>query len=175
MPKYSSIYLIGSRGSGKTTIGKHLANHFNWDFIDTDACIQEKAARSIAQIIEQDGWTVFRDLESKILQSSLQSTLQNNTIIATGGGIVLRKENQVFMRKHGIVCFLDAPVEILHARLSKDLNPAQRPALSELPLLLEIESTLKERLPLYQKTAHLILDTTKSIEYIVQNIERYVF
>lgn len=93
------LYLIGPRGAGKTTVGKTLAESRMCHFFDTDSLVKQNAKISIAEIVERDGWPRFRDLESRILRSIQQP----NSVISTGGGIILLKENRDFMKKMAVL------------------------------------------------------------------------
>ncbi|HGI5215610.1 TPA: shikimate kinase, partial [Providencia alcalifaciens] len=108
------FYIIGPRGSGKTTIGKKLAEKTGYQFIDTDKLILERAGMSIADIVQQQGWNYFRQLESQILAS----IEPQDAIISTGGGIILARENQQVMRENGTVIYLRSTPETLVKRLA---------------------------------------------------------
>ncbi len=158
------LFLIGMRGSGKSTIGRSLAAKLGYNFIDTDALIEKTYASTIAQMVESEGWAVFRKKESLILDTCTQG----NTIYATGGGIILDEDNRNFMREHGQVCFLALPAHVIVERLSKDAG--NRPALTNQGLIAEIETVLAERLHLYKSTAHFEVDATLSIDAVIENI-----
>ncbi len=166
MPTPSLLYLIGLRGCGKTTLGQAMAQRLGWDFVDTDAYIQEKAATSIARMVEEHGWDFFRHAESE----ALKAVSQPYTVIATGGGMVLRQENREFMQAQGTVVFLSASPVLLYERIYADPKQGQRPALTDLAPLQEMEKMLQERLPLYTSTAHHTLDATKSVSAMVEDI-----
>lgn len=114
-----SIILIGFMGSGKTTIGKMLAEQLNLPFIDLDAKIEESAQQSIPQIFKTFGEQGFRKLEFKQLSAHM-STPQ---IIATGGGIIEYENSFNLLKQHvESVVWLDAPFEVLHERIENDEN-----------------------------------------------------
>jgi len=104
MNESKNIILIGMPGCGKTSIGKALAKKMNREFADSDELIIQTAGKSIPAIFAEDGEEVFRKLETEALQ-----TLCNRTglVIATGGGIVTKPENQNIIKQNGIVIFLD--------------------------------------------------------------------
>ncbi len=166
MKKLPSIFLVGARGSGKSTLGAALAKRFAWDFVDTDAYIQEHAACSIADMVAREGWEYFREQESK----ALLAVNAEKSIIATGGGMILRDENRSFMQKNGFVCFLSVPATELTARLLADPKQEQRPAFSEATVLEEVHATLKARLPLYESAAHLCVDACLPTADVVEDI-----
>jgi len=163
------FYLIGPRGSGKTTIGKKLAEQKSCQFVDTDKLIVERAGSSIAQIVEQYGWEHFRHLESEVLKSISHS----DTVVSTGGGIILLKENQRVMRTNGTVIYLSATPEILAARLAAEPQAEQRPSLTGKSILEEIEEVMSQRESLYRETAHYVIDAGLPIESIIHQLTQF--
>ncbi|MBP6121918.1 MULTISPECIES: shikimate kinase AroL [Providencia] len=161
------FYIIGPRGSGKTTIGKQLAEYKGYQFVDTDKLILERAGKSIAEIVEQHGWDYFRQLESDVLQS----IKQDNVIVSTGGGIILAEENQRIMRDNGTVVYLNANPNVLVQRLAAEPQADQRPSLTGKSLLAEIEEVMQQREPIYRATAHHVIDATQPVEVIVQQLK----
>ena len=133
MLKGVNLYLIGMMGAGKTTIGCLLAQHLDYDFFDTDAVIEQAAGQPITQIFAESGEETFRQLETQVLS---QLSHHTRLVIATGGGIVLIRENWSYLR-HGIVVWLDVPIEQLHQRLQDDTSR---------PLLQDQSTELKEKL-----------------------------
>ncbi|HHR6080026.1 TPA: shikimate kinase AroL [Providencia alcalifaciens] len=160
------FYIIGPRGSGKTTIGKKLAEKTGYQFIDTDKLIFEHAGMSIADIVQQQGWDYFRQLESQILAS----IEPQKAIISTGGGIILAPENQQVMRDNGMVIYLRSTPETLAQRLAAEPQAEQRPSLTGKSLLEEIEEVMVQRDPIYLSTAHHVIDANQSIDAIINQI-----
>jgi len=119
------IFLYGPPGTGKSTIGKTLARNLRLPFIDLDRVIETDAGMSIPQIMEQQGESAFRDLESTAL-SNLAT--ENESVIALGGGALLREENRTFAESHGRIILLMADVETLFQRIKE--NPSKRPLLA---------------------------------------------
>jgi len=148
------IVLIGYRGSGKTTVGKILSKVLGLRFISTDEEIVKKTGKSIPEIVKNYGWEKFRDIETEIAKSLSD---EDNIIIDTGGGIVLRDENVRALKRNGIVIFLSAPPEVLAERIKDD---SSRP-----PLKLgrthwdEVKEVLEERLPYYRKAMDIEIST----------------
>ncbi|EKT54311.1 shikimate kinase AroL [Providencia burhodogranariea] len=161
------FYIIGPRGSGKTTIGKQLAEHKSFQFVDTDKLIVERAGMSIAQIVEQHGWEYFRRLESDVLKS----ISEQNVIVSTGGGIILSKENQQVMRDNGTVIYLSAKPEVLAARLAAEPQADQRPSLTGKSILEEIEEVISQREPLYRAAAHHVVNAELPIDVIIEQLK----
>ena len=137
-----NLYLIGMMGSGKTTVGRELAAKIGYGFCDTDAVIEKVAGKSINDIFTSDGEEGFRELEGKVLGELAAFT---RLAIATGGGIVLRRENWSYLQQ-GLVIWLDVPVEILLSRLAGDTT---RPLLQVSDREGELKTRLDQRKRLY--------------------------
>ncbi|WP_026102369.1 shikimate kinase [Pleurocapsa sp. PCC 7319] len=131
-----NIYLVGMMGSGKTTIGRHLAQKLQYRFADTDQTIQAIAKKSITEIFQQEGEVYFRELETKVLA---ELSVYTRSVISTGGGIIQQQLNWSYLR-HGLIVWLDVDLEILKKRLAGDQTR---------PLADKLESLLKTRRPLY--------------------------
>ncbi|GET43743.1 shikimate kinase [Microseira wollei] len=137
-----NLYLIGMMGSGKTTVGRELASTIGYGFCDTDAVIEKVAGQSINDIFKSEGEQAFRELESKVLG---ELSAYTRLAIATGGGIVLRRENWSYLQQ-GLVVWLDVPVEILLSRLAGDIT---RPLLQVPDPAGELQTRLAQRQRLY--------------------------
>lgn len=148
-----NIYLIGPRASGKTTLGRLLAEDLERPFVDTDQLFVERREESISALVEREGWDRFREIESEILADVAG---QEGLVVATGGGIVLAQANRERLVK-GYVVYLQADPETLIARLAADLEPDKRPALTEMNFADEVRRTLAERDPVYMSLAHILL------------------
>ncbi|HUE99128.1 MAG TPA: 3-dehydroquinate synthase, partial [Anaerolineales bacterium] len=126
------IFLYGPPGTGKSTIGKILARSLKMPFVDLDRVIESNAGLSIAQIMEQQGEMVFRDLESAALKETVGHaftvTNSQDKVIALGGGALLRDENRAFAEAHGTVVLLMAKLTTLLERLKNDAG--NRPLLA---------------------------------------------
>src|SRR5947209_3837687 len=97
------IFLIGYRGSGKTSVARVLAERLGWDWVDADQAIEKREGRSIRAIFASDGEESFRDLESMLL---VELFLQKPLVVATGGGVVLRENNRRILRESERVIWL---------------------------------------------------------------------
>ncbi len=150
----TTIFLVGARAAGKTTIGRLLAEKLNYSFIDTDVYLFEKTQRTVAEIVEKEGWEGFRKRESQVLKEVTQSC----RVIATGGGMILAEQNRQYMQQKGIVFFLSAPAKVLAQRLMKNPNVAQRPSLTGLSIFDEMEKVLEERHHLYIESANHVIN-----------------
>ena len=160
------IFLIGPRGCGKTTVGHALARARHFQFSDTDHRLQAHEQRTVAEIVQAEGWARFRELETL----SLKAVTLPNTVIATGGGIVLAEGNRQFMRENGVVIYLQASVSALIDRLEADPKAEQRPTLTGKPVREEVGEVLAQREALYRDAAHHIVDATASPDRVVEQI-----
>ncbi len=106
-----NLYLVGMMGSGKTTIGELLAKKMKKPFIDLDLLIENEQNETISNIFSREGETQFRNLEAQALK------LADSSVVACGGGVVLRRDNRAFMRSRGIVILLTASVQELSRRI----------------------------------------------------------
>ncbi|SDY70286.1 shikimate kinase [Thermoactinomyces sp. DSM 45892] len=115
------LILMGMMGTGKSTVGHHLAQHLPYPAIDLDHWIEEKQNQSIPSIFEEFGESYFRELESQALKHFLKQS--QPYILITGGGIIIRPENRKWMKKEsGAVFHLIADVETLIQRLELDVS-----------------------------------------------------
>ncbi|MCX8029780.1 MAG: shikimate kinase [Brevinematales bacterium] len=142
------IFLIGYRATGKTTIGKELSRMTGWKLIDTDEEIEKSTGIKIKDIFEKYGESKFRDLESQVLKNI---SSQEQIIVSTGGGIILRNENREII-KRGLVILLYSSPETIIKRMTEE---SHRPALTDLPLEEEVRKTLSERDKLYNEIFHI--------------------
>ena len=146
--------MIGLPGSGKTTVGRSLARFLYLDFIDTDQMIEERTGVSISHIFEIEGESGFRKRETRLFKEVSNRT---QTVISTGGGIILSDSNRQLMHQHGQVVYLKATMDILWSRLK---NCQSRPLLQTAAPQARIAGLMKEREPLYDAQADLIVEVT---------------
>jgi len=168
-----NILLVGYRGTGKSTLGKRLADVLAMNFVDMDRILIQDAGCSISRIVEEHGWPHFRELEKKLLLRLAQAKGQ---VIATGGGVVLDAENRTLLLQMGIVIWLKANPDAIMKRLQQDKEgSAQRPPFSDRNLWEETTAALKERMPLYKGVSEVELDTSNlDIAECVDEIVRIV-
>ena len=161
-----NIVLIGYRGTGKSTVGRLLAARLEREFVSTDAEIVKRAQRTIPEIVAQQGWDYFRDLESDICR---ELTRRDQLVIDTGGGAILRAQNVEVLKKNGTVFWLTASVETIAQRIGGD---NQRPSLTGIKSFVdEIQDVLQERTPKYQAAAdHIIVTDDRSINQLVETL-----
>ncbi|WP_430472179.1 shikimate kinase [Wielerella bovis] len=147
-----NFFLVGLMGSGKTTLGRQLAQQIQFDFYDSDQVLCERTGVSIPTIFELEGEQGFRERESAVIQDLCQLP---NIVLATGGGAVLREENRQYLRQHGIVIYLHVQPEILYERVKNDRN---RPLLQVADPLAKFRELYKIRDSIYRQTAHIIVE-----------------
>ena len=153
----SNLLLIGYRGTGKTTVGRRLADRLGWTFVDADDEIERVAGRSIAEIFATSGEEVFRDLEEEVV-ARLCGAKQH--VISLGGGAILRDSNREKIANAGEVIWLIASPQTIHQRLESDASTRQRrPNLTSQGGLAEIEAVLELRQPFYRECANFEVDT----------------
>lgn len=117
MAHYHNIVLVGFMGTGKTTVGRLIAERLSWRFADTDKLIETRAGKSIPDIFQQEGESAFRKLESAICG---EVGAWRHTVIATGGGVWIDPANREKLGATGFVVCLRAPLEQIEARLAAD-------------------------------------------------------
>ncbi len=154
---HRNIILVGPMGSGKSTIGSLIAKRLHRDFMDSDHYIEERTGVDIARIFDVEGEQGFRDRESKALIDLLS---QSDRVIATGGGSVLRQENQRLLKQKGYIVFLDTTVNQQMQRLQRD---KKRPLLQTENPRERLEALLAERRPIYLDLADLTIKTDKRV------------
>ncbi len=163
------IFLIGYRGTGKSTVARLLAERLGWACIDADEFLEQTHGTTIRDLFAREGESGFRAKEAEALA---ELCLQTSVVIATGGGVVLREENRRLLKQNSVCVWLRADAAAIHARLQADATTAERrPALTARPGLQEIEALLAVREPLYRACADLTIDATaRSPEDVVGTI-----
>lgn len=152
-----SIFLIGYRGTGKSSVARALAELVGLDAIDSDDLIEHRAGKSIARIFAENGEEFFRDLEE---QTVAELCAAKPAVVALGGGAVLRPATRKRLAGAGDVVWLTAQPETLAARISADRDTTQRrPGLTSRGVLAEIKQVLADRTPIYRECATLVVDT----------------
>ncbi len=160
------VVLVGPMGAGKTTIGKILAKELGFEFYDSDKEIERRSGANIPWIFDVEGEPGFRDRESLVIKDLSQ---RKNIVLATGGGAMMRKENQDYVSRNGFIIYLNTSVEQQHNRTHKDRN---RPLLQGDKDAFQVLSELFEsRDPIYREVADLVMDTDrKSLKSVVKHI-----
>jgi len=160
----SNIILVGFMGTGKTTVGKLLAQKLNKRFVDMDSVIEERAGKAISRIFMEEGEPRFRAMERALVQ---ELAAKVGLVIATGGGIVLNQDNIAdFSRTGKVVCLMADEDEIMR-RVS---GSNSRPLLEKDDKLQRIRSLMEQRRPLYEKIPDRVNTTGLTPEQVVEAI-----
>ena len=166
---FKNIFIIGSMGSGKTSIGKMLAKKNHLSFIDTDHEIIRSCGYSIPDIFEEFGEEHFRGLETEQLRK--MNAIENH-VISTGGGIILRDDNEKLMKDLGIIIFLDINI---NSQIDRVKNRKNRPLLNNKSLKDNLLSLKKIRDPIYKKISNYIIDVSgKEREQVINEIQKVI-
>lgn len=163
-----NLILVGFMGSGKTSVGRRVAQRLGYSFLDTDQFIENEIGCTIAEIFSIQGEDYFRTLERRL--AARLSKLQN-TVIATGGGMMVQPGNLERLRKAGPIVFLNAEREDLMRRLERD---TRRPMLKKGELEATVERLMAERLPVYKQSDIIVSTGGKSINRICGEIIRKI-
>ncbi len=168
-----NIILTGFMGTGKTAVGTELALRLERKFVDTDHIIEIETGMSIREIFEKYGEEYFRERESEAA-AKLLTYPQGEIIAATGGGIILRKENRLLLRKAGMVILLTASLPEILNRIG---GCAGRPLLDQEHPLKKISAMQKEREPYYREHNYCFDTTGKTVnrvcDEIIEKLELY--
>lgn len=152
MAKRANLILVGFMGSGKSSVGRVLASRLQFQFVDTDQLITQRAGCEITAIFEKQGEEAFRDLETETLRSM---DTREHCVIATGGGIVVKERNHALLRSLGVVVCLKADPKVIFERVSRN---TKRPLLQTANPKDTIMNLLAARQPLYEKVAEVTID-----------------
>ncbi|MGI6321424.1 MAG: shikimate kinase [Bacteroidales bacterium] len=148
------ISLIGMPGSGKTSLGKLLAEQISYKFIDADLLIEKKTNKNISEIFAQDGEEKFREIESEIPHWIAEEFGDKKIILATGGGFPLSAENREWLQNHTFCIYLSAQTPTL----AKRLNQNQRPLLQKGSLTENLNNLFQIRRLFYLNSCHLLIE-----------------
>ncbi|HUR88429.1 MAG TPA: shikimate kinase [Ramlibacter sp.] len=146
------LILVGLPGSGKSTVGRHIARRLGLDFTDSDHVIEQRLGCSIRSFFEREGEAAFRDVEALVIEE----LCSRDGVIATGGGSVLRPANRERLRAAGHVIYLRSTPEDLYRRVRHDKG---RPLLQVGDPMTKLRELFEQRDPLYRETAHFVIET----------------
>jgi len=148
------LVLVGYRGTGKTAVGRLLAQRLGMQYVGMDAEIVRRAGMPIPEIVDKFGWPKFRDLESELV---LDLAARDNIVVDTGGGVIERVENVAALRKNARIFWLKASVPTIVSRIQ---GGTERPALTAgKSFTEEVAEVLERRNPKYQSAADFEIDT----------------
>ena len=149
-------------GAGKSTIGKILSENLFLPFYDADIYLESSIGKSISSLFIQ-GEDIFRDIETEILKK----LVLKKAIIATGGGVIVRKENRELLKKEGFVFFIDRKIEDIKKDIQKEYRPLLRKGVS-------LESLYEERFPLYKEVADFHILNKVRISEVIDEIQEKI-
>lgn len=164
----ANIVLVGFMGTGKSAVGRVIAQKLEFHFIDTDDVIEQTSKAKISDIFAEHGEDYFRDLESQAVKSV---ALMKNQVVATGGGVVLRSSNIDLLRTGGPIFCLNATPKAIWDRVR---NSRSRPLLCGPEPLKKIETLLDKRAPYYALADHQIETTGVSVDRVADEIISYI-
>ena len=164
-----NVFLIGYRGTGKTTVAELIAAELHSKWVDTDVVVEQRAGLTIAEIFSKHGEPWFRQLETRVLRDLIQ---EDQYIFALGGGIVLQDKNRAMIEGKGMVVWLKAFAETIANRIDQDSSSiSKRPNLTKSGGFTEIHQLLKQRIPTYRACADYEVDTEgKTPEQVAREI-----
>jgi shikimate kinase len=150
-----SISLVGMPGCGKSTVGRHLARQLGLDFVDSDTEIERRIGAPIRDFFALHGEAAFRDIEQEVID---ELASRAGSVLATGGGAVLRPSNRDALHSRTHVFYLRTSPDELFRRLRHD---TQRPLLQVVDPLRRLRELYRERDPLYRRTAHFVVEALR--------------
>ena len=160
----ANIALIGFMGTGKTSVGRLVAEQLHFDYLDTDEMIQSRTGRTITDIFATDGEPAFRKLESELV---VELAARTKTVIATGGGLPINPQNLASLKKHALVVCLWASPEKIWERVK---NQSHRPLLHDADPQKKIRDLLAAREPFYRQADVLLNTELRSVREVAQQV-----
>ena len=164
-----NIVLIGYRGSGKSAVGRRLADRLKMKFVDTDDLIEERQGIAITDIVKSRGWGHFRKLENNVIE---EISTEDHLIIAPGGGAVLDTDNVKALRRNGTIIWLKADKQTLLKRMNQDPETnTRRPTLTGQGTSEELQEVMSFREPIYERASEIQIDTSDlDVEAVVERV-----
>lgn len=160
------IFIIGMPGSGKSSLGRRVANNMRLPYIDMDQRITQAVGCTTQEIFDRYGEQAFRNAETNTL---IELTRAEPGIVSTGGGTVLREDNRAIMRNHGIIVLIDRPLE----DIMSDIKLDRRPLLAQKGLG-EVERLYHERIGIYREVADAVLDNSHGYHAGMYGLEKMI-
>ena len=159
-----NLALVGFMGTGKTSVGRLVAEQLRFEFLDTDELIQAHTGRTIADIFAHDGEPAFRALERKVVE---EISARKHTVISTGGGLPTNTENLAALKTHAlVVCLWSSPGKIWE----RVRNQSHRPLLHDPDPQKKISELLAERAPFYRQADVLINTDLRSAREVATQV-----
>ena len=163
-----NVFLIGPMAAGKSYIAEALAKCLKSRFYDTDELIRRHAGMDIPTIFQNEGEAGFRKRETEVLSKLVGN---RNMVVATGGGVVLDKQNCKNMKDNGTVVYLSTSLDTRYERIQ---NPAGRPLLMEGDIYETMQNLDRVRIPIYEALADFVVDNNGTVESTVTKIVEYI-
>jgi len=161
-----NIYLVGFMGTGKSTIGRQLAERLDYQFLDSDAEIERISGMTIPDLFKEQGESVFRKMEKEFVDSGHPA---EGCVVSCGGGLIFQEGFKELLQEKGIVISLFASAETIYKRTRTNAN---RPLLAVEDPMAEIQALLEKRLPVYQAVGIGVLTDDRTLNEIVEHIIR---
>jgi shikimate kinase len=159
-----NIALIGFMGTGKTSVGRLVADQLHFDYLDTDELIQTQTGRTITDIFTKDGEPAFRALEQKIVE---ELAARAKTVISTGGGLPVNLKNLISLKSHALVVSLWSSPEKIWERVR---HQSHRPLLHDENPQAKIRELLAAREPFYKQADVLLNTELRSVREVAQQV-----
>jgi shikimate kinase len=165
----NNVALIGFMGTGKSAVGRLLAQKIDWKFVETDSLVEQIAGKPIPDIFREDGEIRFRELE---IEAVKQAAVGKNQVIACGGGVVLNTINISRLKQKGVVVLLTAAPSAILKRVSADNTV--RPLLKDAgDTGARIRELMKTRQPFYTQAADIVIHTSRlNMEQTAESVLR---
>ena len=168
-PQRRKIILTGYRATGKSVVGRSLAERLEVSFIDMDEVLVARHGE-ISEMVKERGWDYFRTREKELLS---ELAVAREVVISAGGGAVMHRQEWQALKDTGLVVWLTADLETICRRLGADpLSGSQRPSLTGEDIRTEAARVLAEREPLYRQGSHLEIDSIRPVPEVVAEIEK---
>jgi shikimate kinase len=159
------LYLVGFMASGKTTVGRALADHIGWPFVDMDAEIEAREGRTIAQIFQENGEPGFREIENRVLRVHVRNIEAGQPcVLALGGGAFVQPGNRELLENNGVSLWIDCPLEVIQRRLNGDTS---RPLASQANGLGRL---YEDRRSLYSRADYRVEADTEDVGELIHRI-----
>jgi shikimate kinase len=162
--KIQNIALIGFMGTGKSSVGRLIAEQLQFTFVDTDEMLEERTGKSIIRIFEQNGEEAFRELEKRVVE---ELRAMKRAVISTGGGLGANAENLASLKQHALVVCLWASPQIIWKRVRSQMN---RPLLQTADPKTRIQELLAQRDPVYRQADVLVNTDVRSAKEVAQHV-----
>lgn len=161
---FKNIALIGFMGTGKSSVGRLVASHLRFDFLDTDTVIEARTGLSVPDIFKQAGEPVFRDLERQLVE---ELKGREKTVISAGGGLAANDANMASLKEHALVVCLWATPQVIWERVR---HQSHRPLLQSADPLETIRKLLSEREPFYKQADVLLNSERRALKEVAQHV-----